>query len=525
MGDPIISSLSEEEIEGVLSIGAALAAERNITALLGKILHQCRSITGADAGSLFLAEGGTSDRPTHLRFQLAENDSITTNFRESVLPIDSTSLVGYVAKTGKPLRFSDVYHIPRDLPYQFNPDFDKRTGYRSKSLLSVAMIDHRDQLIGVIQLWNKKKTRSTVLTPKNVDQEVISFSDADHRLLESLASQAAIVIENASLYQDIEQLFEGFIRASIKAIESRDPTTSGHSERVAILTVALAEEVSAASTGPYSDIRFTPVDLKEINYASLLHDFGKIGVREAVLVKAKKLYPFELENVRDRFDLMEQTLLLEIARKKLDHILAGGKKGDATWKELERDEKKKVSTLKEFLEMVHTSNEPTVLPEGTPEGLHRLGLMQFYRSDGTSTKMLTPEQVVRLSIPKGSLSVEERLEIQSHVSHTYAFLRQIPWTRDLRRVPDIAHAHHEKLDGSGYPRGIKADEIPLPSRIMAVADIFDALAARDRHYKRAVPVPKALEILDMEAKEGQLDKELVRLFTDRRVYERTYQKE
>lgn len=514
-------SLREEDIRELLEIGSALAAERNLDTLLQRILEKSLHISNADAGSIFLAEGPSPDLPTHLRFKLTQNESISLELREFTIPLNPQSLAGYVAVTRRGILIEDVYELPPGLPFQFNPEFDRTTGYRSKSVLSLPMLDHKDQLIGVMQLWNKKRDPSKKLTPSNAVAEVIPFSDGDHKLLTFLAAQAGVAIENARLYVDIRNLFEGFIRASVTAIEARDPTTSGHSERVARLTIGLAREVHRIDKGPFHNAAFSEEDLQELNYAALLHDFGKIGVRESVLVKAKKLFPEEIENVRYRFDLMHRSLELEYVQRKLDHLSNGGKSGDSGWLQIENELATRLQELTSSYQAVLSSNEPTVLPEAVSNELHRLSSLAVARPDGKSIPLLSADEVRRLSIPKGSLSEEERKEIESHVTHTYQFLRKIPWTREFRRIPEVAYAHHEKLDGSGYPRKIRGHEIPLSSKIMTVADIFDALAARDRPYKKAVPVGKALDILKMEVKDQKLDPELVRLFIDQKVFKIT----
>ncbi|HLG18241.1 MAG TPA: HD domain-containing phosphohydrolase [Bdellovibrionota bacterium] len=515
------SGSRNEHVDALIGIGTALMAERNLDSLLVRILEKSCQILIADAGSLFLAEGPSRENPTHLRFKLARNDSIPISLKEFLLPINPESIVGYVAQTRQAIRISDVYRIPKSLPFRFNPDIDRSTGYRSMSVLAVPMTDHQDELIGVVQLWNKKKNAAVQLRPNNVLQQVIPFTESCHSLLASLSAQAAVAIENARLHQDITRLFEGFIHASVTAIEARDPTTSGHSERVATLTTTLAEEVDRLQTGPYSDIRFSDQDLRELKYAALLHDFGKIGVRESVLIKAKKLFPPELEGLRDRLHLLHRTIEFEVERQIVHHLITGGQVGDPTWIAYEADLKRRLADLQKAYDLVVSSNEPTVLPESVSGELARLAAVIVARPDGTTDPLVSAEQIMRLSIPKGSLSAEERLEIESHVTHTYRFLNQIPWTKEFRRIPDIAYAHHEKLNGTGYPRRIRTADIPFPSKIMTVADIFDALAARDRPYKKAVPVQKALDILQMEVKEGKLDEDLVRLFVDRKVYAKT----
>jgi HD-GYP domain-containing protein (c-di-GMP phosphodiesterase class II) len=502
-----------KDLDELLSIGEALLTEKEIDKLLDMILQKSRHLLSADAGSIFLAEGPTPDQPTHLRFKLAQNDSVEIKYKEFLLPITPRNLAGYVAATKNTIRFDDVYLIPDGLPFGFSKEIDQKTGYRSKSILSVSMTDHRGNLIGVVQLWNKKKDRHTKLAKENTADQVISFTEFDQKLLLSLASQVGIAIENTRLYEEINRLFEGFIRASVQAIEARDPTTSGHSERVAKYTLGLADVVHKTEAGLYRNQSFTEQQLRELKYAALLHDFGKIGVRESVLVKAKKFYPEEYSVAVAQFELLRRTIEMEAAEKKLSHLRNGGKEGDEEWNRIRSDSERRLKEAKAAYEVFIVSNEPTVLPEHASDQLRDLEKLNIF----------TPEQIVRLSVPKGSLSDKERMEIESHVTYTYRFLERIPWTRDLKEVPTIAYAHHEKLDGSGYPRKLLSAEIPVQSKIMAVVDIYDALTASDRPYKKAIAVQKALDILQMEVKEKKLDEELVRLFIESKAYEITIQ--
>jgi len=321
--------------------------------------------------------------------------------------------------------------------------------------------------------------------------------------------------EILGLKNDIERLFEGFVNASVTAIEARDPSTSGHSSRVADLTVGLAEAVNRTPHGPYGTLNFTPVQIREIRYASLLHDFGKVGVREQVLVKAKKLHDERLESIYQR--LHQRTL--ETMR---DRMLEAWSKGqpfdrDHVGNLLRRQEEE----TRHIMDLVRRSNEPTVLPQEVARELDTLEDLTYQHWSGDHRILFEPSDLDLLRIAKGSLSTEEREEIESHVTHTYRFLTQIPWTTELAGVPDIAYAHHERLNGRGYPRRLKEPDIPVQSRLMAVTDVYDALTAADRPYKAAVSVERSLEILDQEAKVNLLDKEALRIFIEARIYERT----
>jgi len=518
------------EREELNSIGIALSTERDPERLLQLILTKAREMAGSDAGSLYLVEGADAapvsedeTAPGQMRFVLAQNDSVTVPFAATTIPLSPRTIAGYVALTGQTLVLDDVYWIPKTAPYSFNSEFDQRIGYRTKSMLVVPMKDHRGRVMGVLQLINRKKRSGTKLTPDNVDRRVIAFDDRDIQLSRSLASQAAVAIDNNQLIASIQRLFEGFVTASVMAIEQRDPTTSGHSGRVSILTCGLAEVIEKCEEPRFRDTRFTYEQMREIRYASLLHDFGKVGVREAVLVKAKKLYPHELEIIRERFEYLRRTVENQVLREKLVVTLGGSPEmgRDEALRLLERKLEKEWNELGRMLDIVLRSNEPTILPDGNFEVLQELAKRTIETTRGEVFPLLTPEEVRVLSIRKGSLDERERLEIESHVTQTFAFLSKIPWTPELGRVPDIAYAHHEKLNGRGYPRRLTAAEIPLPSRLMTVADIFDALTASDRPYKKAIPMDRALDILSAEVKDGLLDEDLVRLFVEGKVYEKT----
>ena len=510
------------EITELTRIGMALSTERNYDVLLEMILTQARQVTQSDGGSLYLVERQDGS-PPRLRFKLAQSDTLTNKgFVEFTMPLDHASLAGYVCSTGEPLVIDDVYFLPPDVEYSFNRSFDERVGYRSKSMLTVPMLNHHDEVIGAVQLINRKRDPAVKLTGADiVERQVIPYSRRIIDVVSALAGQAAVSIENSLLYQNIEQLFEGFVKASVTAIEQRDPTTSGHSERVATMTVGLAEVVDRAGAGPYSSINFSRDQLKEIRYAGLLHDFGKVGVREQVLVKAKKLYPPDLSLIRGRYAFIRRSAEAEYHLQRADYLAHKGKDGyDAFVKGLDTGHRRELEGLDQFLRTVLGANEPSLLPEGSFEELVALADKTFNDIDGNPQPYLSDDEVRYLTIRKGSLDEAERLEIESHVTHTYQFLLRIPWTKELAHIPHIAYGHHEKLNGSGYPRKVRADDIPIQTRMMTISDIFDALTAADRPYKRAVPLQRALDIMGAEVTGGMLDGELFKLFVDGKVFEK-----
>lgn len=504
-------------------VGAALSTERNLDTLLEMILSQALRLSSSDAGSLYLMERDEDDNPSMLRFKLAQNLTLPDlPFSERTIPIDHSSLAGYVASTGHPLMIADVYLLPEHVAYRQNRSFDEKFGYRTKSMLVLPMRTHRDETIGVVQLINRKRDGSARLTtPAVVEEQVVPYDQRSADLVAALAAQAAVAIENSRLYEDIERLFEGFVTAAVTAIEARDPTTSGHSFRVATLTTNLAEAVDHGGEGPYRGVKFTREQLREIRYAGLLHDFGKVGVREQVLVKQKKLYGHDLTIVRHRFQLLLQQADLEYERERAEHLLAHGAEDYMeTAAHLDAIRSERRNELNRWLDMVVRSNEPTILPEGTFDQLEEIHRQTYVDFDGVVRPLLSEEELRFLMINKGNLDPRERREIESHVTHTYRFLDQIPWTRELKGIPDIAFGHHEKLNGTGYPRGAKEAEIPVQTRMMTIADIYDALTATDRPYKRAVTAERALDILHAEAKSGLIDPHLLTTFTQAQVFTR-----
>ena len=541
-----------KEIQELNAIGAALSAQHDTEKLLDMILTSCRELTRADAGSLYLieeqpispeeeavetnvvaidtldmgeakiAEPDKKHTRRALRFRLAQNDSIAIPFRATLMDIDEKSIAGYVALTGESVNLDDAYHMPPGVPYQINRKFDEDSGYRTKSILAVPMRNPKGEIVGVIQLINAKKNINAKLTTvKMMSSEVIPFPFRVQEMVTSLASQAAVALENSRLYEAIQQLFEGFVKASVLAIEARDPTTSGHSFRVANLTVALAEVVDRASSGLYRNVRFTRAQMKEIRYASLLHDFGKVGVREEILVKAKKLYPWQLELIAKRFQFAKRTAEAEMLKAKLDLLMRSGQEAfERESGQFDEQFSLEVERLDEEFRVIAEANVPNIVEEGNFERLLEISDHRIVDLEGEPMTLLEDEEVRLLSIRKGSLDTAERKQIESHVVHAYNFLSQIPWTNEIRAIPNIARGHHEKLNGRGYPHNLSAPEIPLQTRMMTISDIFDALAAMDRPYKKAVTTERALEILDDSVKDGELDGNLFRMFVESRVYDK-----
>jgi HD-GYP domain-containing protein (c-di-GMP phosphodiesterase class II) len=521
--DHLEKQLSERtrELQEVSEVGVSLSTVRDHAVLLTMILSKARELSRADAGSLYLLDEFDGNKV--LRWKLAQNDSIDVEgFEEKILPITRKSLAGYVAMTGETLVIDDAYDLPVDAEYEINRSFDEKNGYLTRSLLVFPMTNHAGEVIGVLQLINRKKLGApSRLTAENVPDNVISFLDETADIMRALASQAAVAVENNLLYESIERLFEGFVTAAVTAIEQRDPTTSGHSFRVADLTVELARVLDRIDFGQYEKVNFSTDQVREIRYASLLHDFGKVGVREQVLVKEKKLYPTQLATIRGRFEFVMKSVENDANRRKVDYLLEHGKTGfDEFSAHVDAEMTEQILKLQKDFAFIAQSNEPTVLPEGDFHYLQQLAGRDYEDIRGERRLLVDPEEARILSIRKGNLDATERTEIESHVTHTFNFLLKIPWTRDLAKVAEIAYAHHEKLNGRGYPRKLSATDIPIQSRMMTISDIYDALTASDRPYKRAISTERALDILRMEVGDGLLDPDLVNTFIDAKVYER-----
>ena len=479
----------DDRVRLLIDLGIALSSERDMEKLLENFLRGCRQLTQADAGSIYLVnrEGGA---PRDITFAAAQCDSLEVPFRSVRLPLSKAFIAGYVGLTGEILNIPDVYRLPPERPYHFDPKFDRAAGYRTRSMLVVPMRDHRRRITGVVQLINRKtQWHRKLKLETDFEQFVTSFDHAGEALAQAVASQAAVAWENARLIADMERLFEGFVDASVRAIESRDPTTSGHSLRVTDFAMSLAREWNRARVGEAAEDGLGPDQLKEFRIASLLHDFGKIGVPEAVLRKATRLSDLGLEMIRLRF-----ALLRLLARDAGDEDTA--------------------ETLQRGWVVITDLNTKGWLSDEEAEAVRGLRELSL-DLDGVPVHALSGEETEHLLIPRGNLTAAERRQMDDHVAHTHTFLSTIPWPEELRRVPEIAAGHHEKLDGSGYPWGLEGEELLIQQQILAVADIAEALTAKDRPYRKPIPAARVAEILRDEAARGKLNGDLVELFVAR----------
>ncbi len=497
----------ERETIAVLNqIGYALSAITDRTRLLDELLTHSRRAVKADGASIYLIDeaavgadatlGGARVGRT-IRFAAAQNDTVPFFPPRAVLPVDDASLVGFVANRALPMNIPDVRKLPREVPYRPSGAFDEATGYQTRSVMLVPLMDRDGRVIGVLLFVNHKPVAGIPLASFD---RIGVFTDRHLALARSVASQVAVALENYRLYREITMLFDGFVEAAVTAIEARDPSTGGHSHRVAQLTELLAREINDSDEKPFAAVRFSQRELTELHYAAILHDFGKVGVREEVLLKAARLYPWELAQIEQRFRVAALQAQLEAIK---EHSVPGMLPG-------------RLSQLHDDLTLVRRLNRLGRV--GDNESAAVRGVADRWRLSETEP-VLHPREVRRLCIPLGTLDPEERLEIERHVEHTYRFLRVIPWTRELRNVPTLAYAHHEKLDGSGYPRRLRGEAIPYGARLMTVADIFDALTAGDRPYKGALSPEKAVQILRAESASGKVMADVVELLNAKRLWQ------
>ena len=507
------------EIRKLTTVGQALATERDFDRLIELILSSAIELTSADGGSIYLTEKKQGDRPTHIRFKKSAMQLETDEF---LLPIDKHSIAGYVALTGEPLILDDVHNLSPETDYSYNAEYDKAHNYYTRSMMVIPMKNHHNDVIGIIQLINRKRDFDQRLTLEDLKGNgVVPFNRKDYSLVSAMAGQAAVAIENNALLIEIQALFEGFVKASVTAIEQRDPTTSGHSFRVADYSTHIAMAVNRATSPRFTQIRFSRNQLQELRYAALLHDFGKVGVRENVLIKAKKLYPEQLELIRWRFNFIRKDIEARLLEKKIAQMKSSRPEA---WPEIELEFNNQLE--KQFIELdamfsaILSANEPSVLAAGSFDFLKKIAENKIQAYQLGEVPYVSRHELTLLSIRKGTLDDKERQEIESHVTHTYNFLKQIPWTPNLRFVPEIAYGHHEKLNGVGYPLGKSEAQISLQTRMMTIADIYDALTAWDRPYKKALPPEKALDILTMEVNEGHVDSDLLKVFIEADVFKR-----
>jgi HD-GYP domain-containing protein (c-di-GMP phosphodiesterase class II) len=499
-----------QRLEQLHAIGASLSAERDLSRLLETILTAAKSITRADGGTLYrLTEDGTA-----LRFEIVRTSSLkyylggTTGEPIPFYPIHLTGKDGkpnhsmvaaYAALTGKTVNIADAYATDGfDLSGTRN--FDKKTGYRSKSFLTVPMMNHEREIIGVLQLINAQDPRTG---------EVVPFSPADQRLAESLASQAAIALTNRMLINQLEQLFESFIALINTAIDEKSPYTGGHCQRVPALTMLLAEAVNDTRDGPLSEFHMTDKDRYELKIAGLLHDCGKVTTPVHVVDKATKL-----EGIYDRIHLIDTRFEILKRDAEVEMLKEGTPAAAARYRERLR----RIEEDRMFLRAANIGGER--MREEDVERVKRIAEYRWTDTSGHEAKFLTDDEVRNLTIRSGTLNPDERQIINHHIVATIKMLEALPWPRHLKNVPEYAGGHHERMDGKGYPKGLTREQMSVQARVMGIADIFEALTAKDRPYKKGKTLSESLEILGRFSQNGHIDPDLFDVFVRRKVYRR-----
>ena len=494
-----------QQVEDIINIGIALSAEKDRNRLLDMIVSEARRITNADAGTLYLCQGDC------LTFKIMQNESMNTFWGGHGEPIDlppvpikMENVSAYVAITRKSVNIANVYQA-EEFDFSGPRKFDEATGYKTLSMLVIPLVNHEDTVIGVLQLINARNEKG----------ELIPFEPYFENVINSLASQAAIFITNMQLLNDIENLFNSFVEVMATAIDSRTPYNANHTRRVALLAGELARAINQEkSTGKQVAV-FSEEQIAQLVMAGWLHDIGKIATPLEVMDKATRIER-QLELVMQRFDYIAASTRAQYLEKKLELIGY-----EAELEELERCWQVEQEYLKQARELVLLADNPATFEDADiREKLQEIATRTYRDSNGNLKPWLTERELTALSVVKGTLTEEERSIMEDHVVVTARMLDKIPFTRKLKDVPYFASIHHEHLDGKGYPKGLKGEEIPLEGRILALVDVFDALTADDRPYKKAMPLEQALKILGFMVKDGELDGELLDIFIRNEVWEK-----
>ena len=503
------SEIKMDQIRRLTRIGTALSAERNIERLFEMIVEGAREFTGADGGTLYIM----SDDEAELQFAIVQTETLHvrmggTGGQITWKPVrlqnpdgspNHGNVSAHAALTGNTINIKDVYDAGY-FDFQGTRKFDAQTGYRSKSMLVVPMKNHENDIIGVLQLLNARNEERS---------EVISFSPECQEMTESLASQAAVALSNNRLIHDLEDLMESFIRAIATAIDEKSPYTGGHVRRAAELTMAIACKINDTKEGIYADIHFSNDQLKELQTAAWLHDVGKVTTPEYVVDKATKL-----ETIYDRIDILRLRFELCGLQAKLRRLSKEVLSESAT--AVEEDEIEPI--LREEFQFLSEANLGSERMSDEMMGKVRAIAARTWELNGKREPLLSPDEVENLNIRQGTLSAREREIIQNHATMTYKILSQLPFPKKLRHVPDYAAAHHETPYGKGYPRGLSAAQLSLQSRILALADVFEALTAKDRPYKKGKTLSEAMHTLEMMVKDGYIDPDLYTLFQKEGIY-------
>nr|WP_315496122.1 HD domain-containing phosphohydrolase [uncultured Rhodoferax sp.] len=507
-------------LEQLNAIGSALSKERDITRLLESILVAAKTITHADGGTLYRM----TDDQQALRFEILRTDSLhiamggtsgnAINFPNLPLhdaqgqPNDSL-VAAYAALHNQTVNIADAYTEP-NFDFSGTRQFDERTGYRSQSFLAVPMKDHEGDVIGVLQLINARHPETGA---------VVSFSSADQSLAESLASQAAIAITNRNLMTQLEALFESFISLINLAIDEKSHYTGGHCQRVPALTMMLAEAVNATQGGPLADFTMDDRDRYELKIAGLLHDCGKVTTPVHVVDKATKLQTLfdRMQLVDTRFEVLKRDLEIAALREQL--ALREVREADAE-ADIMAGARTAIEALdadREFLRKANQGGE--FMKDADTERVRQIGTGTLWRNtDGVESDFLTADEIENLTIRAGTLTAGERDTINYHIVATIKMLEQLPWPKHLKNVPEYAGGHHERMDGKGYPKGLTREQMSVQARVMGIADIFEALTARDRPYKQGMKLSQAMGIMHKFRTGGHIDPDLFDIFVQEQVY-------
>ena len=509
-----------ELIEKLNEIGIALSAEKNTPKLLEMILKGAKTILNADAGTLYLA----SENKKYLQFEIIMNDSLGTMMSAKREPItfeslhlydelgkpNNTMVAAHAALHKKTINIPDAY-TAEGFDFAGTRAFDINTGYRSQSFLTLPMLNHENELIGVLQLINAKDLRTN---------QIIEFSKISQRIAESLASQAAIALTNNKLIGQFRGLFESFINLMSEAIDKKSPYNGAHCRRVPMLTMMIADAACKADYGIFKDFSLDEEERYELKIAGLLHDCGKVTTPVHVIDKATKLETIfdRIHVVNTRFEILKRDAEISFLNQKIAAIKSGNL---SIISDLEATLQQKIADYcsdQEFLRICNIGGEFM-----SAEYQERLTLIAKYRwidPQGVETNFLTDNELYNLNISKGTLTTEERKIINDHIVVTIEMLEQLPYPRNLRRVPEYAGGHHERMDGKGYPKGLTRDQMSLPARMMGIADIFEALSAKDRPYKQGKTLTECLQILGKMKLGNHIDPDLFDLFVSEKIYMR-----
>ncbi len=509
-------------LEQLNEIGAALSSERDIARLLEKILLAAKAITHADGGSLYRV---SEDRQS-LRFEIVHNDTLgialggtsgnPIDFPE--LPLHDTNgepntamVAAYAVIHGRTVNIADAYSAV-GFDFSGTRSFDARTGYRSQSFLTVPMKNHEAAIIGVLQLINSKHPQTG---------KVQAFSLAEERLAESLASQAAIALTNRQLITQLEALFESFVKLINLAIDEKSHYTSGHCQRVPALTMMIAEAVNATREGPLAGFSMSEAELYELNIAGLLHDCGKVTTPVHVVNKATKLQTIydRIGLIDTRFEVLKRDAQIATLRKLLELRSQQDAAAETAGWDGYRADLQRLDDERTFLRQVNAGSE--AMRQDDQQRVRDIGTNHSWRNpEGVDADFLTADEIENLTIRSGTLTSREREIINHHIVATLRMLDALPWPQHLAKVPEYAGGHHERMDGKGYPRGLTREQMSVPARMMAIADIFEALTARDRPYKAGMKLSQALNIMHQLASSGHIDPDVFAAFVQQGVFRR-----